>query len=120
MRGKLYAISATIGVAVGVACSEGPFARANPYDPQADFEFELRASRDSAFAIGDRVLYQLVSDPPHPITARIWGTDRPDLLLHLGNGYYHVSALPPNPVTVHVFVQLGIRADTATLVVMPP
>lgn len=118
MRGRLRAVALAAAVAVVVACSEGPFARANPYDPRADFAFEIRGSRDSAFAVGDRVLYQLVSNPPHSLTARAWGSDRPDLLLHLGNGYFHVAALPPSPVTVNVFVQLGLRADTATLVVM--
>lgn len=107
-------------VLAGAACDEGPFARANAYDPQSDVAFELRATRDTLSVVGDRVLFQLISDPPQDIPARLWGTDRPDLLLHLGNGYYELRALPPSPAQVRVFITIGVRADTASVVVSHP
>lgn len=112
--------TALVIAVVAAACGDGPFARVNPFDPGANLTIEVVALRDTAFRVGEVAVFQLVTNPPKQILLQLWGTDRPDLLTLQGNGFFRVDALPATPVHTRVFVQLGLRADTASVVVMPP
>jgi hypothetical protein len=109
-----------VAVLTLVGCTTTPFERTNPYDPSTPLMLHLLSLRDSVFQIGDEALFQLVTEPAFVLGSQTWSNDRPDLLASLGEGRFRVVALPPVNTTVAVIVYLGLRADTASIVVVAP
>jgi hypothetical protein len=116
-RRKLVLIAVLHAVgAMSLGCSE-PFPHRNPYDLEAPLELEVIALQDTAFAVEDIVVFQLVTQPAHSFSSVAWTTTRPDLLTSLGSGRFRLDARPPTTVTAMVVATVGARSASAPIVV---
>lgn len=115
-------------VALGVACDlQAPYARTNPFDPEARIGMRL-AGPDSTHTLGERLRFTVESDvalPPGPLYAN-WQSDNPALLVSAANGEFVVLSASARyaeigvtatfgDVAVRRMLLLGQSADTLRL-----
>ncbi len=81
MRSRLLLTCGSAAVAIGCTL-DAPFARTNPYDPEAPFTFNMLGP-DSIHALGEPFTFSVVVDPPSsaPLTFITWGAASPVRLL---------------------------------------
>lgn len=114
---RLWLGFAVLGAVIG--CVDGPFARANPYDPKAPLEMRIEMSADTLQGIGALGEFMLVTTPAFPLYAPYWTTSHEQFLEHLGNGIFRVRAVPALPVTVTVTASFENRRASTSVVVVP-
>lgn len=100
-------------------CLDGPFARANPYDPKAEVEMRVVAPTDTLRGVGTVAEFTLETTPHYPQYPVQWSSTQAGIFENLGNGVFRVRAAPPAPVTVTVSASWELRRASTTVVVAP-
>ncbi len=109
-----------LGVLGAFGCVESSFARRNPFDRGADLTVRIIATRDTVSATEPVVLLQMVSDPPVVGYEVLWGSAKPSVLAHEGNGVFRLLVVPTVRDSVVVFGwYLGGADATRTIFVEP-
>ncbi len=78
------------------SCVEGPFAHANPNDPEFEYTMLLTASRDTVTPANPIVLVRLVTDPVIVGYDPVFEADSP-FMSYLGDGVFQLNT-PPTAV----------------------
>jgi hypothetical protein len=108
-----------VGIAVAVACYDGPFAHANPNDPATRYTMRLESDRDTVSPSHPAVQYVLVTEPAMPGYAPIWSVSIDTMIVHLENGRFTLNEPPEVFQTVQVTARFMSRSITTSLVMAP-
>lgn len=114
-----WGIAALLAVLGTLGCVDGPFARANPYDPKASVEMRIETSVDTLRGVGSIGEFVLVSTPEYPQYAPQWNASPATYLDNLGNGVFRLRIVPATPVVITVSVRWENRVASTTFVVAP-
>ena len=94
---------------LGVACDlQAPYARTNPFDPEARIGLRL-AGPDSSHTLGERLRFTVESDvplPPGPLYVN-WQSDNPALLVSGANGEFVVLSASARYAAIGVTATFG-------------
>lgn len=118
-RSGLLALSAFLLALAPLGCLDGPFARTNPHDGESPLELTIVGGRDTLRAIGEQVLFQLVTDPVTNGYTGAWSSSTNSLLLPRGSGVFEVMSLPGFASTVEIRATLGGNSATRNVVILP-
>lgn len=88
-------------------CVEGPFERANPNDPRADYTMRIETSSTFVSSAQPRVALRVVLEPAGPATDVVWELRQAGYLTHLGDGVF--ERLPGASGGVEIWARLHGR-----------
>lgn len=97
---------------------DGPYARDNPFDVDADVVITIIAP-DSVHASNERFVVTVASEsplPPEPLGIS-WESSNSGLLLALGGGAYRTGNLTPQYLPVQILAYFGDRVVSRTIYV---
>ncbi len=97
---------------------DGPYARDNPFDVDADVVITIIAP-DSVHASNERFVVTVASEsplPPEPLGIS-WESSNSGLLLALGGGAYRTGNLSPQYLPVQILAYFGDRVVSKTVYV---
>lgn len=120
MRPRLALPALVVAIVASLAgCAmEDPYARDNPFDPDADVVIRI-VGPDSIHASNERVTFTFEADsplPPAPLGVS-WESSSSGLLLALGGGAYRTGTLSPQYQPVQVLVYFIDRVVSKTVYV---
>jgi hypothetical protein len=118
-RGTRWRIGVLLVLLGSAGCVDGPFARANPYDPKASVEMRIETSVDTLRGIGSIGEFVLVSNPEFPQYAPQWNASPATYVDNLGNGVFRLRIVPATPVVITVSARWETRVASTTFVVAP-
>lgn len=110
-----------LGLAFPTACVDGPFAHANPFDPDNPMSLVIEGGADTVSVAGDYLQFRLVTAPALHGVLPQWGSSAPWLLSPIVKGVYYVRGLPlVEPVDVTITASIGANVATRTITLLPP
>lgn len=112
-------LTAALLLTTAGACVDGPFAHANPNDPDAEIALSIAGGRDTLTSVDGAVLFQLVTTPVTDGGSVAWASSLPILLASNGLGRFVVASRPSQPTTVTVTARLGAHTAERNVVVLP-
>jgi hypothetical protein len=115
--GRALALGAAALVLLG-GCLDGPFAHANPYDPENPMTLSIEGGRDTIVVAGEAVQFHLVTDPIHTFPSPSWTSSAPSLLLSLGAGRFIVPVSPLETTVVQVSAVLGSKEASRAITIL--
>lgn len=118
-RSRLLALLAFLLAIAPLGCLDGPFARTNPHDGEIALALTIVGGRDTLRAIGEQVLFQLVTDPVTNGYTAAWSSSTDALLLPRGSGVFEVMSLPGFASTIEIRATLGGYSATRNVVILP-
>lgn len=118
MRSPRLAL-AIVALLALASCYDGPFAHANPNDPDARFTMRLEADRDTVSPGSPAVQFVLVTEPAMPGYRPTWKASIDTLVAHTENGRFILTDLPEFAVTVQVTASFMSHSVTRPLVLAP-
>ena len=112
-------LAASLLLTAAGACVDGPFAHANPNDPDAEIVLSIAGGLDTLTSVDGAVLFQLVTTPATDAGSVSWASSVPTLLASNGLGRFVVVFRPSQPTTVAVTGRLGAHTAERNVVVLP-
>lgn len=112
-------LGAALLLSACIACVDGPFVHANPYDAETELVLAIEGGRDTLTAVDGAVLFQLVTTPVTSAANVNWSSSVPSLLASNGLGRFAVQFRPVQPTTVTVSARLGAHLAQRDVVVLP-
>ncbi len=112
-------LTAALVLTAAGACVDGPFAHANPNDPDAEIVLSIAGGLDTLTSLESAVLFQLVTTPVTDAGSVSWASSAPSLLAPNGLGRFVVLFRPSQPTTVTVTARLGAHTAERNVVVLP-
>lgn len=118
--GRRSLLLAVLAFAIApLGCLDGPFARTNPHDGASPLELTIVGGRDTLRALGEKVLFQLVTDPVTNGYTAAWSSSTTSRLVPRGSGVFEVVSLPGFASTVEIRATLGGNSATRNVVILP-
>lgn len=113
-----FALGAAMVAGLASCALDGPYARDNPFDPDADVVIRI-VGPDSIHASFERITVTIEADsplPPAPLGVS-WESSNSGLLLALGGGAYRTGNLPSQYQPVQILVYFLDRVVSKTVYV---
>ena len=108
--------AAVVGLLTG--CLDGPFAHANPFDPDNPMTLSIEGGVDTISVAGEVVQFHLVSDPLYDSPSPYWSSSTASLLVPLGYGRFVVPTLPIETTQVLVHAALGNNGTSRSITIL--
>lgn len=115
----LRSIALLAGLAALGACLDGPFAHANPHDPDSPIRLTIEGGLDTVTVAGEFLQFRLVTDPLLEDVRPQWSSSAPWFIAPYVKGSFFVSALPLEPTDVTVSAYIGAKVATRTITLLP-
>lgn len=94
-------LTAALVLTAAGACVDGPFAHANPNDPDAEIVLSIAGGLDTLTSLESAVLFQLVTTPVTDAGSVSWASSAPSLLAPNGLGRFVVLSVHRNQQDGH-------------------
>lgn len=108
--------AAVVGLLTG--CLDGPFAHANPFDPDNPMTLSIEGGQDTIAVAGEVVQFHLVTDPPYDSPSPYWSSSSASLLVPLGYGRFVVPTLPIETTQELVHAVIGNNGTSRSITIL--